>query len=530
MPISSQKIVGDRHGGGSPLLRRAMKGVALGFVGLGAGRLLAILFQILISRWHGHAFLGAFFTGMTMCFLLETIASLGLQKGAMRFVSMFRERGDADAVRIIARCAILAPIVSGLIVATAGWLLAPLLAGRLFSDPEMTPVLQRFALATPFLSLLRIAADMSRGFGSVKYAVAIEELGQPLFQLSLFLVMQGLGRPAVAAADAFVLSSALCSGLMLIFLNKQVRRFSAAALSPPQRSDRPTGENVALDLLRYSLPLIPFGFLFVMGNLMDIGMLNYFRTASDVGEYGAAARWPMLAGMAAGPLLLMFGPLYAARFGVDDFDSLRLLYRTMARWTLFLMLPVIVFISAARVPLILLFGPGFGSQTPITLVVLALGVLVSCFSGGSAILLIVTSHQKAEMGCLAAGLVFNFTFNLLLIPVLGILGAAIATSLGNALTSAARLLMVHKHLHFYPFGPGFLPPLLAAFFTLAAAMAWTASTAAGVNSTLFASGLAAALTLIVTLGTFIAGDDRALWTETISKMKSLSPFQQEVNP
>ncbi len=504
----------DSH---APLLARALRGVGKGFLGLGFGRLLAIFLQILVSRWFGHTAFGHYFTGLTYCFILETILSLGLQKGAMRHVAVSRERGESGRVHTVVRAALLMPLPTGLLLVAVGLLLAPWLAGELLGEPELIPVLQRFSIAAMFLSILRIASDASRGFGSVGRAVTIEECLHPLLQLLIFLALAKATDSPLAAADSFLLATVLSAGAMTVVVLQQ-------SFSPSQAAQPVPLGPVARSLLLYSLPLMPFGLLHMASTFMDVGMLNYFRNASDVGEYGAAARWPMLAATIANPVMLMFGPLFAAKHGINDIASIRTLYSAMSRWLLYLLLPVVVFLCMAAKPLIGLFGPDYQSSTPTALVILALGTLVSSFSSGAAILMIVSGRQKSELFCLLTGLLTNFLLNAALIPKFGIPGAAIATAAAGALTTLTRIALVKKLLGIHPCTGQFRRILSVVATCLAGVLLLSMiRNSLGAADTPWAF-MASVLAMGVVGRAFLRSDDRCLLASKMLDSKTIHTF------
>ncbi|MDN3721021.1 polysaccharide biosynthesis C-terminal domain-containing protein [Roseibium salinum] len=109
-------------------------------------------------------------------------------------------------------------------------------------------------------------------------------------------------------------------------------------------------------------------------------------------------------------------------------------------------------------PLLLrLFGSGFESGY-VLIALLMIGVLARASVGPADALLSMTGHQNACAGIYATTFMLNVAFNLILIPLLGLAGAAIATSCAILFEATALALVAKQKLNITTF---VLPLLLA---------------------------------------------------------------------
>lgn len=446
---------------GRPILATAATGSALGFVGAVGGRALALAFQILVSRLYGPTYFGLFVTGMLTCQILHVLASLGLQRGGMRFMSIAVERRDFDDCAHILKVAVLTSLAAALPIVIVGYWLAPIVAQKAFHDATLTPLLRWFLAAVPFLALLRIGSNVSRAFKTAKYAAAIDDVLLPALQIVFFVALHQLGAGFLAVAHAFVLAAILCSLVMVFTVWRQIRgagEVTVAVLSVPPRA-------TWVEVTAYSLPLVPVGLLFMANNSIDIIMLNILSDPVAVGVYAAAARWVMLFATVTVPLEMMFGPLLAGQFGVNNREQMRLLYQTLTRWAFFLSLPLFVFVCVGRTPLMMLFGDEFLPSGTAILGILVLGSLITALTCGAGITLIVTNNQRTELMAITTGLSLNILLNMLWIPRHGVLGTAFAVLASTAATSLLRLMAVYRSLGLMPFSRHLVVPAAVALLT-----------------------------------------------------------------
>jgi O-antigen/teichoic acid export membrane protein len=204
---------------------------------------------------------------------------------------------------------------------------------------------------------------------------------------------------------------------------------------------------------------MPIGLLFIGDQFTDIVMLGFLSDSESVGEYGAAAKWVTLFIILARPIYMIFTPLIAGQFGMNQTEQVRSLYRAAIRWTLFLTFPVCVFLLLAREPLMLLFGKGFLQSGPAVLALLLLGNLSTIIVGNAGNLLTMCGHQYKELTCIGGSLALNILLNWWLIPIYGVYGAAVSTIVSNMVCDLGRLLIVHWYLGVHPFTRHYVAPL-----------------------------------------------------------------------
>ena len=159
---------------------------------------------------------------------------------------------------------------------------------------------------------------------------------------------------------------------------------------------------------------------------IDILMLSRMRPLEDVGLYGAAYRLFNFALMVPASLSLALYPLMASLMQRDKLQLIRL-GRTATRYLIALTLPIAITMSMiGKDALVLLFGEEFQSAA-ITVSVLAWALVPYGIVRYNAYLLFATDRQNVDLIINIVMSLLNVLLNLVLIPVYGHLGAAIAT-------------------------------------------------------------------------------------------------------
>lgn len=183
------------------------------------------------------------------------------------------------------------------------------------------------------------------------------------------------------------------------------------------------------ELLAFSLPLVPASICVFVSSFVDRIMINSFMDLEDVGLYGVAFRLASVVG------LLMIGfqgaitPLVYKHFKDDGFaNEFASIFRYFSAMALLLVLTLGIFAYEA---LIILTAPAFYEASSLVFY-LAPAILFSgmyIFAPGIGI----KKKTKLILWINIVGAVLNLCLNYVLIPLLGVQGAALATLTGNFL-------------------------------------------------------------------------------------------------
>jgi O-antigen/teichoic acid export membrane protein len=195
----------------------------------------------------------------------------------------------------------------------------------------------------------------------------------------------------------------------------------------------------------------------------DKVLIGFFLDPRSVGVYAIAATL-----VAFVPILLqsvnqIFSPAIADLHARGETVLLGRLFQTLTKWILGLTLPLAAVVIIFARPLMGIFGHDFQFGWPI-LVVGTLGQLVNCGVGSVGYLLLMSGNQQRLMRVQVVSAGLMVLLNLVLIPYWGIVGAAVAAALTNAISNGLNLREVRSALRLSPYNRSYLrlaPPLLA---------------------------------------------------------------------
>jgi O-antigen/teichoic acid export membrane protein len=509
--------------GSSELLRTAAGGSAVAMLGSMVGRGLGFCIKVLICRIFAPSYFGQFFIGSILCQVLRYPFSLGLQKGAMRFLSIAYAKKDFASMPAIVTLATLVPAVVGSIGGLCLFLLSDWISTSCYHDPSLSSVLKAFSIALPFSSLMMIGSELTRSFKTTKYSVMIEEIVFPSVQISLLLALHQFGMGSDAVVYSFIVASMIAAAFALLIVLKQLRREMGAQWSGSFFAKHSIQFPLWREILLFSMPFMPIGMSLAGFHFSDILILKYFMSPEDVGLYAGAASIAMLFASLIRTTNQVFAPLIAMQYGVEDVSHIDMLYKSLTRWMFYASFPALIFVIIAREPIMLSMGPNFAGQIPMALAILSFGHVFVVATGGAGLVLTMTAHAGKELWTIIAGLILNIGLNVVLIPSFGLLGAALSATISRIAINLVRIVIVYRIFHIRPWTSAFRLPIAMGVLGLGLhAVISVRFTTHGVLDIVF--GLFASLAVLwAIMKRGLEDDDKALLMQVWRKVRGKGP-------
>ena len=187
-----------------------------------------------------------------------------------------------------------------------------------------------------------------------------------------------------------------------------------------------------------------YGFFNLLTNV-DIMIVGLYFEPAQVAVYFAAVKTLAIVHFVYFAVKAGSAHRISQYFHAGDDVRYRQTVRDVVRWTFWPSVLAAMMLLAFGKPLLSLFGPEFVSAYPL-LVILVLGILVRASVGPAESVLTMSSEQNVCAKIYASALVLNIALNLLLIPVMGLSGAAIATCLAMVFEAAALFVAARQKL------------------------------------------------------------------------------------
>jgi len=493
---------------------RLARGGLLNLAGAASFGLLGFALTVMVSRALSSEGVGIFFEFVALYTFSVTLANLGTSIGLMRAVARARALGRTAELRPLLFVSLAPTVGASCVIAVLLFAYAPDLA-ELFLDQahrEVGVTYLRVAAPTlPFAAMVMGVLAATRGFGTMLPFNVIENFGQPSLRLmlgaGLFFGLANAWYPALVWAGPSVLALVVAL-LWLRFLLSSTSPRSLVVEAVPRAP-------VAREFWAFTSMRFGAAVLEVLLAWMGVLLLGALNSTEDAGIFAAASRY-LLAGMLVNAAIFgVIGPHVGELLAVEDRARVRNVYQTATVWLVLVTFPVYLLMAVFAPVLMSAFGPNFVDGAD-ALAILALGMLITMTVGPISALLLMGGRSSWNLFNTAAALAVNVGLSVVLIPPLGMVGAAIssvATLLVlNGLLVAQGLVLWRVH----PVGPQYIQAMLAAglcFGVLALGVRFTLGASVG-------SLILAALAGVPIYGTYIHLRREALRLPTSSELVS----------
>lgn len=419
------------------VVMRAVTGV---FLVRFAGVALSFGTQLLLANLLGVAEYGVFVYAIVWMNLLVLISRLGVDNTLVRYVSAYRADKDWARLRGLLRRTLQCVVLASVLVVGIGVLVIHALWEHLGESQAAT--LRIALLLVPIVALAGLRQAALRGLKYVVRAEVPDDVFRPLLFSVALIIAGATGGWSLPAAKAMGLNIVALTAVFVVGTVWLVRAMSRdVPPAEPLYADR--------DWFGIAVPSLFVSAAFLLLGHADLFMVGALLDSSNAGQYGAALRVSQLAALGTIAANAIAGPLMAEQHASDRPHELRRTVRLCARGAVVCTLPAFLFLTFFGEWVLGFFGPQFAEAYK-PLVVLLAGQLLAALGGPVIFLMMMTGHHKvtAYVVCLSA--LLNIGLNWLLIPRLGITGAALATAISGALASGVMIVYVRWALGVNP--------------------------------------------------------------------------------
>jgi len=394
------------------------------FIIRAASAALLFLTQIVFARWMGASEYGVFVAAWTCVLVVGGLCGLGFNVTMMRLAPQYAAKGDFASFRGLLYGGRLVGVLSATVIATLGVAIL-CLRGELSATTMALPMLLAL-LCLPLWAFADVQDGLGRGQGWTVEAIAPHYVLRPLALLALVPVVVFVGWPADAVTGmALVLATLLlATALQTVVIDRRIR----AAIPDAEPAYHFS------QWFRIALPILAGSICDLAVQNADVLLLAAFRPSEETGIYYAAAKTAGLALFIHYAVGTAYAGRIAAAHGLDDAAAVKELVSKAVRWTFIPSAAVTLTILAIGYPILAGFGDKFTGAYPL-MFILAVGILAKAATGPSDTILNMLGHQRACAVSIGVAAVLSVGLNLLLIPMWGPTGAAIATS--TALVAAS---------------------------------------------------------------------------------------------
>lgn len=204
------------------------------------------------------------------------------------------------------------------------------------------------------------------------------------------------------------------------------------------------------NILYISLPMMFSGLMQLLLNWTDIFMLGVMKTNEEVGKYNVAFKIGSIMLIFLSTISTIILPKLSQYFEENNKPELEQIIKRSTKLGVLLSTPFLFIILLLGKYILSFFGNEYIESYNI-LVIIAITGYFGVLCGNIDQILNMSNNQRNLLYINILSLVVNIILNLILIPIYGVIGAAIATMITTIFMKLACILLIKKKLGFYPF-------------------------------------------------------------------------------
>jgi O-antigen/teichoic acid export membrane protein len=433
-----------------------------GLMGLTGAAVSAVVNLVLVTvtvRAAGRSTAGVVFAVTSLFLIAVTISRLGSPTGLVYFLIRARTHGTVGSIRRILRTGVLPVIVASLLLACIMFVTAPGLAHWIAPQKAAEAVLpiRILALLVPLAAMSDTLLIGSRGFNTLRPLIVVERIGRPIGQVALTLAAIMVGwRGAAALTSAWVLPYVVTVAAAIWWTLKLVHR---AERRPPVPADG--GDTTGREYWRFTSPRALQTVVQIALQRLGIVLVSAILGPGHAAIYAAVTRFLVFGQLGAQAITSAVQPQLGTLLFSGDRKGAGRVYQVSTCWLVLLTWPVYLSLGVFSRQIPSFFGHGYDAGTAV-LIVLAGAMLVATGSGLVDVVLAMAGKTTWTLGNAVLALVVNVTLSLLLLPHLGIMGAAIAWAAAIVCNNILPVTQLAISMKLHPFGPGTLLAMASA--------------------------------------------------------------------
>ncbi|MGM0604947.1 MAG: oligosaccharide flippase family protein [Halobacteriota archaeon] len=359
---------------------------------------------------------GTLFIAISVLGVASMFGTLGLPSSAAKYIAEYAEIDRAQVPQILAH-ATLYMLLLGVTVAVAMALGSSWIAS-LLNEEAIAPLLVVGSVYLVFEALSKYLASVFQGLNQVPLSAlvnSISAVGRLVFAVALTAIGFGAAGALTGYTIGFALS--VCVGGWILY-----SRFYSTFPSAPSIED-----GLVRRMLEYSVPLTATRGASVIDKKVDTILVGALLNPVAAGWYTIGKQVSDAAVAPASSLGFTISPALGEKKAGDRLEVAARLYEQALEHVLILYIPATVGLILVAEPMVShVFGTDYAGAIPVVQV-LSLFVLANS-------VIKITSDGLDYLGRARSRAIFkggmavsNFVLNLLLIPTIGVVGAAVAT-------------------------------------------------------------------------------------------------------
>jgi len=405
--------------------RKAIRGTLITFIGIFLAAFLTYITRIILARSLKPADYGLFFAVFIFISYFEMFRDFGLNAALVKYIAEFKVKKREDLIKSSLASAFIIQLVSAMVLVIFLFLISDFLAINYFKDLRAGLLIKILSLFLVFNVFDDIQRKIVHGHHKM-HMLALLEFGRNSFILILSILFLSMGLSVLAPTYAYIFSPILTA---LIFIPIIIRSFNFF------NAKWAITKKLIKKMFLFGIPSIFATFADKIIAFADILILTFFVglttnvSMEKVGIYNVVIPTALLLLYFARGIALVMMPLSSELWVKKEKEKLSDGLGRLHKYSLIIVIPVaLVMISFSKLYLEFFFGKEY-SPGALALQIILIGTIFFTLAKINNTVIQNIGKPKIVAKIIGFAALLNILLNFLLIPIYGIVGAAIATTI-----------------------------------------------------------------------------------------------------
>lgn len=363
---------------------------------------------------------GLFYAVFSFLSLLGVFKSLGFDKALIKFIPDFKHKKRNDLIKSSILYSSIIKLITNTIVILVIYSLSAYLSIHFFHNPQADIILRLMAIAFFLDEFVLVLKFSFQGFKKMAYFSSIDLVRMLLILIVLligFKLNYGLLSPIIAYITIPIM-------LLVVFGSILFKKVFPEFFKSKFVLEKSSLKSIS----KYSIFVMATSVGGVVLGYTDTMMLTYFSGLTAVGLYSIALPTAKVLIYFARAIMGILIPLTADLYAKGEKKLLKIGIEELYKYSIIILVPaVLILFSFADLVINMFFGKNYIlAATPLKILSIGMIFHILCSINGNVFSGIGQPQLNSKMIYSAA--IFNFIGNLILIPLIGINGAAITTT------------------------------------------------------------------------------------------------------
>ena len=416
----------------------AVRGAAIVFATSIVAAFLGYLVRLVMVRNLSLEDVGLFYSIFSFLSVLNVFKALGVDTALVKFIPEFLSKKKNDYAKSSIVYATVIQLINNTIILGSVYFFSSYLSVHYFHSEKAVILLRLMLVAFYIDSLTLILKYSFQGFKDM-INFSVIDLVRMMLIIAVLLIGFKLNAGILSPAIAYILVPII---LLMIFGNilfrKTFPQFSKSNLVKDAKFFR--------EMVRYGIHVMAVSVGNVILGNIDIMVLTYFSGLASVGLYSVAlptVKLLLYLPRAIGGIML---PLSAELWAENKKHILKAGIEKLYKYSIIAIVPLVFAIfSFSDFILNMLFGSAYAAAG-MALKILVIGMIFAAIYGININFFAAIGKPEINSKIIYSAAVFNLIGNLIMVPLIGIKGAAISTSVSYLIMMVIGLFYIKKYI------------------------------------------------------------------------------------